>query len=367
MRRCIVTSSPSVGSSRNRISGRCSSELAISAFIRSPSERLRTGLSTSGPRSSSSINSSRWARNMSSGSRYTARVSSKLSIAGRSHWSWLRLPITSVIRCRYARSRFHGSWPSTRADPDVGCSSPDSILRVVVLPAPLGPRKPTISPGSIAKLTPPTATTSRWARLTRLFAAALRPGSRTGTLKTLARPSTATASCPVPTPTDVRSAVLERFDQFGQHFVHVAHDAEVGDAEDRRLLVLVDGDDVLRALHADHVLRGARDAAGDVDVGLDDLAGLADLHRVRHPAGVDDRPRGSRRALQQPGELFDHLELAGLTEPAAARHDDVGLVELGTGRLLDVRGHDPRRATGTEVGHGRGNDLARSRRRGRLG
>src|SRR5262245_22352681 len=33
IRRCIVTSSPSVGSSRNMTSGRCSSELAISAFI----------------------------------------------------------------------------------------------------------------------------------------------------------------------------------------------------------------------------------------------------------------------------------------------------------------------------------------------
>ena len=65
-------------------------------------------------------------------------------------------------------------------------------------------------------------------------------------------------------------------------------------AEDRRLLVLVDGDDVLRALHAHHVLGRAGDAGGDVDVRLHDLAGLADLVAVRHPAGVDDRPGRAR-------------------------------------------------------------------------
>ena len=44
--------------------------------------------------------------------------------------------------------------------PLVGCSSPASILSVVVLPAPFGPRKPTTSPRSTVKLTPATARTS---------------------------------------------------------------------------------------------------------------------------------------------------------------------------------------------------------------
>ena len=117
-------------------------------------------------------------------------------------------------------------------------------------------------------------------------------------------------------------------DQLRQHLVHVADDAEVGDREDRRLLVLVDGDDVLRALHAHHVLGGAGDAGGDVDGRLHDLAGLADLVAVGHPAGVDDGPRRAGRALQQLGQLLDHLVLAGLAEAAAAGHDDGGLVEL---------------------------------------
>ena len=69
----------------------------------------------------------------------------------------------------------------------------------------------------------------------------------------------------------------------------VAHDAQVSNTEDRRFLVFVDRDDVLRALHTHHVLGGTRDASSDVHGRLDDLAGLADLVAVRDPAGVDDR------------------------------------------------------------------------------
>ena len=43
----------------------------------------------------------------------------------------------------------------------------------------------------------------------------------------------------------VDSATLEGFDELGQNLVYVANDSEVSDSEDRRFLVLVDGDDVL--------------------------------------------------------------------------------------------------------------------------
>src|SRR3954469_24368780 len=49
------------------------------------------------------------------------------------------------------------SWPFTRIRPDVGFSSPAIMRIVVVLPAPFGPRKPWISPGSTDRLTPSTA------------------------------------------------------------------------------------------------------------------------------------------------------------------------------------------------------------------
>ena len=49
------------------------------------------------------------------------------------------------------------SKPMIAARPEEGRRRPVSILMVVVLPAPLGPRKPTISPRATARLTPRTA------------------------------------------------------------------------------------------------------------------------------------------------------------------------------------------------------------------
>src|SRR5258708_39871658 len=53
-----------------------------------------------------------------------------------------------------ARAR---SWPLMVIRPLVGLSSPAMMRMVVVLPAPFGPRKPWISPGSTERLTPSTA------------------------------------------------------------------------------------------------------------------------------------------------------------------------------------------------------------------
>src|SRR5437879_3383951 len=61
------------------------------------------------------------------------------------------------------------SRPSTWAEPPLSGRSPVSILITVVLPLPLGPRKPKISPASTRKLTPSTAVKSP-KRLTRPFA-----------------------------------------------------------------------------------------------------------------------------------------------------------------------------------------------------
>src|SRR5262245_7121465 len=49
------------------------------------------------------------------------------------------------------------SWPATHADPEVGRASVHSILIVVDLPAPLGPRKPNVSPTGTSKSMPRTA------------------------------------------------------------------------------------------------------------------------------------------------------------------------------------------------------------------
>src|SRR5262245_37526694 len=66
---------------------------------------------------------------------------------------------------RSARRSVRTSCPATDPAPEVGSSSPISILIVVVLPARLGPRRPKISPRATEKLTRSTATKSPNARL----------------------------------------------------------------------------------------------------------------------------------------------------------------------------------------------------------
>src|SRR4051794_36913283 len=85
---------------------------------------------------------------------------------------------------------------------------------------------------------------------------------------------------------------LHGLGQLRQDLVQIADDSEVGELEDRRVLVLVDRDDVLARLHADLVLDCARDAGREVQLRRDRLAGLADLRGVRVPAGVDHRAGG---------------------------------------------------------------------------
>ncbi|MHC2703399.1 hypothetical protein ACVMHZ_006562 [Bradyrhizobium liaoningense] len=50
-----------------------------------------------------------------------------------------------MIRCG-ARPAI--SWPAKSIEPDVGASVPESMLKIVLLPEPLGPIRPRISPSS---------------------------------------------------------------------------------------------------------------------------------------------------------------------------------------------------------------------------
>ena len=101
--------------------------------------------------------------------------------------------------------------------------------------------------------------------------------------------------------------------------------------------VLVDRDDVVAVLHAHEVLRRTGDAERDVHLRLHGLAGLTDLERVGHPAGVDDRARRAPRALELLRERFDERRVVlGRADSAAARHDHRRLFELRALLLLDV-------------------------------
>ncbi len=72
----------------------------------------------------------------------------------------------------------------------------------------------------------------------------------------------------------------ERVGQLGHGRKQIGLQAEVGDAEDRGLGVLVDRHDHLGILHAGQVLDGTRDATSDVQLRRHNLAGLADLQVV---------------------------------------------------------------------------------------
>jgi len=143
---CDRTSSPIVGSSRKSTSGRCRRAASSSNFMRSPSESLRTCTRSKCSTSSIVANSSRLASNIGSDMPYISRCSRKVSMAGISQ--------VRIVFC-----------PMTRAMPEVGKSKPHSIFSVVVLPAPFGPRNPTISPCSMQNETASTAmrsSVSRW-------------------------------------------------------------------------------------------------------------------------------------------------------------------------------------------------------------
>jgi hypothetical protein len=116
--------------------------------------------------------------------------------------------------------------------------------------------------------------------------------------------------------------------------VEVAYYSEVGKVEDRRVGVLVDRDDRARPLHSHLVLDCAGDAAGDVELGRDGLARLADLRRVRIPAGVDDGPRRRDRAAERLCKVFAQLEVLRFEQAATACDDHFGVLDRRTGRFL---------------------------------
>ena len=138
--------------------------------------------------------------------------------------------------------------------------------------------------------------------------------------------------------------LLELLGQLRDDLEQVADQADVGDLEDRRVLVLVDRDDDLRILHAGEVLDRARNADRDIDFGGDDLAGLADLIVVGRIAGVDRGAAGADARLELVGERIEQrMELLRRAEGAAARDDDLGAGQLGPLGLGELGADEGRR------------------------
>src|SRR5204863_4319294 len=95
--------------------------------------------------------------------------------------------------------------------------------------------------------------------------------------------------------------------QLRQYLEQVRHQSVVGDLEDRRLAVLVDGDDHLAVLHAGEMLDSPGNAHRDVELGRHHFAGLAHLVVVGHVAGIHRGAAGPHRGTQLVGHRLDVL------------------------------------------------------------
>src|ERR1035438_800514 len=74
--------------------------------------------------------------------------------------------------------------------------------------------------------------------------------------------------------------------QFRQKFQNIGGNPDIRDTEYRGFGVLIDGHDERIALEARQMLERAADAACQVHLGLDGLAGRSDLPRFLHPLGI---------------------------------------------------------------------------------
>src|SRR5690606_10958850 len=102
-----------------------------------------------------------------------------------------------------------------------------------------------------------------------------------------------------------------------------------------------DGDDDLAVLHAGQVLYGTRDSHRDIELGCDDLAGLADLVVVGYETGIDRGARCADRGVELVGQRFQDLEVFPAAHAASTRDDDARSGELrasGLGELLALNG-----------------------------
>ena len=73
---------------------------------------------------------------------------------------------TSPMLCRTAAGSRRTSWPATRTAPESGRDKVERMRTVVDFPAPLGPRRPKISPGRTWSVSPSRARTGGFERPT---------------------------------------------------------------------------------------------------------------------------------------------------------------------------------------------------------
>ena len=145
-------SSPLAGSSRTSRRGRPSSAPARPRRWRIPSENPPTRRSAAPARSTSRSTSAIRASSMPA----AAATIRRCWRAVRHGW---KVAVSSTAPTVPSGSSSSAYWrPKIVAIPELGVASPSSMRRVVVFPAPFGPRKPVTAPGWISKERSSTAT-----------------------------------------------------------------------------------------------------------------------------------------------------------------------------------------------------------------
>src|SRR5512143_1439197 len=101
----------------------------------------------------------------------------------------------------------------------------------------------------------------------------------------------------------------------------IANNAIGSDVKDRRIGILIDGNDYFRRLHTGDMLDRTRNAAGNVELGADGLSGLTHLVRVGDPSLINCTSRCCNSAAECFCQLLNHLKILSATEPAPPGHD----------------------------------------------
>ena len=144
--------SPAITSSRSRRTGSVASARASSRRFRSASVSPPAGASVLGPSPTRSITARARSRaSCTRGCRASAPTwtlsSTDSRRNGRTIWK-VRTSPSRQVACGGTPTRLR---PRNRISPPSGREKPESRLNTVVLPAPLGPMRPRISPSAIAK------------------------------------------------------------------------------------------------------------------------------------------------------------------------------------------------------------------------
>ena len=136
----------------------------------------------------------------------------------------------------------------------------------------------------------------------------------------------------------IRRYASKRLFKLRQGLEQVADETVVGHLEDRRFLVLVDGNDDLQVLHAGQMLDGTGNAAGDVKIRGNHLAGLANLPVVGGIARIDGSARGANGGTELVGDgKDDFLELFRRAQCTTTGDDDLGGGEFRDGQTRTGR------------------------------